>query len=184
MRRELITIALTSSLALGSCGNDETLPEIRAEGDRPAQAANLEMQSDLLELSHLADIDHHGLFIGLGGPARNKYTGGNWGSGWGADGADGDLSFTYAGMMARAFFPVSEATDLTLRFEVRPVEVRSDGNVIVFALKGGPDAIGWDALRARAQRLEERHGMPFTRYVAGLRRMNPHTAGELLLAVE
>lgn len=121
MRRELITIALTSSLALGSCGNDEALPEIRPEGDRPSQAAGLEMQSDLLDLSHLADIDHHGLFIDLGGAARNKYTGGNWGSGWGADGADGDLSFTYVGAMARVFFPVSAQRELTLRFEVRPV---------------------------------------------------------------
>ena len=121
MRRELI-IALTSSLVLVSCGNeDDPGAEIRPETDRPAQAANLEIQTDLLELSHLADIDHHGLFIDFGGPARHKYTVGNWGSGWGADGADGDVSFTYAGATARAFFPMSEATEVTLRFQMRPV---------------------------------------------------------------
>lgn len=121
MRRELFTIALCTSLVLGSCGADEAFPEIVPEGDRPAQAEHLEMQTDLLELSHLADIDHHGLFIDFGGPARPKYTVGNWGSGWGADGSDGDVSFTYASATARVYFPVREQTDLTLRFQMMPV---------------------------------------------------------------
>ena len=57
-------------------------------------------------------------------------------------------------------------------------------NVIVFAMKGGADSYGWVELRARAARLEARYGLPFTRYVAGLRRMNAHTAERLLLAVD
>ncbi len=122
MRAELRSLAVVVGFALTSCGGDasETItPE--AEGDRPAQAATLAMQSDLLELSHLADVDHRGLFMDFGGPARAKYTVGNWGSGWGADGADGDVTFTYAGDTARVYFPVAESTDITLRFSVRPV---------------------------------------------------------------
>jgi hypothetical protein len=56
--------------------------------------------------------------------------------------------------------------------------------VIVFALKGGRDRFGWEELRTCALRLEARYGLPFVRYVAGLRRMNPHTEDDLLVAVE
>ncbi|MCB9591465.1 MAG: sulfatase [Sandaracinaceae bacterium] len=122
MRSEQRRWALALSLGLMACGGDDptaNTPEV--DGDRPAQAASLAMQSDLLELSHLADIDHHGLFIDFGGPARAKYTVGNWGSGWGADGADGDVTFTYAGDTARVYFPSARATELTLRLSVRPV---------------------------------------------------------------
>ncbi|MCA9607451.1 MAG: sulfatase-like hydrolase/transferase, partial [Myxococcales bacterium] len=114
-------MALTLSLALSACGGDASAEIENEPGDRPAQAASLATQSDLLEMSHLADIDHHGLFIDFGGPARAKYTVGNWGSGWGADGADGDVSFTYAGDTARVYFPVDASTELTLRLSVRPV---------------------------------------------------------------
>ncbi|MEZ4335929.1 MAG: sulfatase [Sandaracinaceae bacterium] len=121
MRSELRPLALTLSLALSACGGDASAEIENEPGDRPAQAASLATQSDLLEMSHLADIDHHGLFIDFGGPARAKYTVGNWGSGWGADGADGDVSFTYAGDTARVYFPVDASTELTLRLSVRPV---------------------------------------------------------------
>ena len=95
------------------------------------------------------------------------------------------------GVLVTNFFGWDRKLDFYLRrveaaFAGRTVclEARTDGNVIVFALKGGPDQIGWDELRERAARLERRYGLPFTRYVAGLRRMNPHTADHLLLAVE
>jgi spermidine synthase len=95
------------------------------------------------------------------------------------------------GVLVTNFFGDDRKLDFYLRrveaaFGGRTVclEARSDGNVIVFALKGGRDAFGWNELRARAIRLEERYGVPFTRYVAGLRRMNPHTADRLLVAVD
>ncbi|MFN7699709.1 MAG: hypothetical protein ACK5U8_17555, partial [Deltaproteobacteria bacterium] len=84
------------------------------------------MHLDLIELSHLAEVDHHGLYIDFGTPARQKYTLGNWrptngnGTGWLADGADGDETFTYAGRMARLYFDVREQSDLTLRLRLRP----------------------------------------------------------------
>jgi hypothetical protein len=56
-----------------------------------------------------------------------------------------------------------------------------DPNIAVFALKGSPARLGWDVLRARAARLELRLGLPFTRYLARLRGMNPCTASELII---
>ena len=100
MRRELLSVVLGLGLLAGCGGDSEaTDEEVRPEGatpERPAQAASLAMQQDLLEISHLADVDHHGLFLDFGTPARHKYTVGSWGSGWGADGTDGDVTYTYA----------------------------------------------------------------------------------------
>jgi spermidine synthase len=57
-----------------------------------------------------------------------------------------------------------------------------DPNIIVFALKGLPRRLSWETLRARAQRLESRLGLPFPRYVSRLRGMNPCTASDLIAA--
>ena len=57
-----------------------------------------------------------------------------------------------------------------------------DPNILVFALKGGPAQVRWDALRSRAEGLEARLGLPFTRYVNRLRAMNRCTADELVIA--
>ena len=56
-----------------------------------------------------------------------------------------------------------------------------DPNIAVFALKGAPRAIEWRELRARAESLESRLGLPFTRYVSRLRAMNRSTASELII---
>ncbi len=126
MRRELLSIVLGVSLAAAGCGGDsegegeEIRPE-SAPSERPAQAASLVTQLDLLETSHLADVDHHGLFLDFGGPARAKYTVGNWGSGWGSDGADGDVTYTNVGETGRVFVPGREAGELTLRFQMKPI---------------------------------------------------------------
>ncbi|MBI3370976.1 MAG: spermidine synthase [Betaproteobacteria bacterium] len=95
------------------------------------------------------------------------------------------------GVLVTNFFGADRKLDFYLRrveaaFAGRVVclEARTDGNVIAFALKGGPDEFSWDDLRERAARLQERYGLPFNRYVASLRRMNPHTASHLLVAVQ
>lgn len=59
-----------------------------------------------------------------------------------------------------------------------------DPNVLVFAFKGLPARVAWQALRRRAERLEARLGLPFARYVARLRSMNRWTATELLVSWE
>jgi spermidine synthase len=57
-----------------------------------------------------------------------------------------------------------------------------DPNILVFALKGVPPRVEWRALRKRAEGLEARLGLPFTRYVSRLRAMNPSTPEELIVA--
>jgi spermidine synthase len=57
-----------------------------------------------------------------------------------------------------------------------------DPNIIAFALKGSCKAIAWRELRVRAERLESRLGLPFTRYVPRLRAMNRWTAADLIIS--
>lgn len=138
MRRELLSVVLGLGIVSAACGGggggggeSENRPEsapsteevhaAAAANARPAQAAGLVMQQDLLEISHLADVHHEGLFIDFGTPARYKYTAGSWGSGWGADGADGDLTYTYVSDNGRLFFPLAERRDITLRAQIKPV---------------------------------------------------------------
>ncbi len=111
-------------------GGGSSAGEASGGGPRPAQAAALRMHLDLVALAHLADVDHHGLYIDFGTPARPKYTLGDWrpsngnGTGWGADGADGDETFTYAGRMSRLYFDLREAGPLTLRLRLRAIGTR------------------------------------------------------------
>lgn len=60
----------------------------------------------------------------------------------------------------------------------------SDPNLIAFALKGAPSRLAWATLRARAERLEARLGLPFGRYVGALKRMNRYAAGDLIIGPE
>jgi choline-sulfatase len=121
-KRAMLLMALGAVLGgwvLQACGGAAATGP--TEDGRPAVARDLEVQQDLVEMAHLADVDHHGLFIDFGGPARAKYTVGNWGSGWGEDGADGDITYTYASDLGRVYFPLDTPRALTLRFQLRPV---------------------------------------------------------------
>lgn len=142
--RWLLALALggaLAGLAMQACGGDDETPGggsgsgstpgtgetpvVGGTGAVPEQAAALSPHLDLLQLAHLADLDHHGLYMDFGTPARAKYTLGGWrpsngnGTGWLTDGADGDETFTYAGRMARVFFDVREAVPTTLRLRLR-----------------------------------------------------------------
>ena len=57
-----------------------------------------------------------------------------------------------------------------------------DPNILAFALKAIPAAISWHELRGRAEALESRLGLPFTRYVSRLRAMNRWTARDLIIS--
>jgi len=57
-----------------------------------------------------------------------------------------------------------------------------DPNILVFALKGVPRSIAWAQLRERAEQLESKLGLPFTRYLSRLRAMNRWTATELIIS--
>ncbi|MET0344614.1 MAG: sulfatase [Polyangiales bacterium] len=77
---------------------------------------------DLWEHAHLAEIDHHGLYIELGGPTRAKFTYGDWRSGWGSDGAAGADRFSHAvGDGSRVYFGLDKADAVTLRLRIKPV---------------------------------------------------------------
>ena len=56
-----------------------------------------------------------------------------------------------------------------------------DPNILAFAFKGIEAAVSWKTLRERAEKLEARYGLPFTRYVSKLRHMNRCTPESLLL---
>jgi spermidine synthase len=56
-----------------------------------------------------------------------------------------------------------------------------DPNIVVIGLKGAPGAVDWTVLRARADALEKKYGLPFPRYVERLRSMNRWTAESLLI---
>ncbi len=57
-----------------------------------------------------------------------------------------------------------------------------DPNILAFAFKGLASTISWALLRSRAEQLEARLGLPFTRYVPRLRAMNRCSATELIIA--
>jgi spermidine synthase len=57
-----------------------------------------------------------------------------------------------------------------------------DPNILAFAFKGIASTISWILLRRRAEELEARLGLPFTRYVPRLRAMNKCSATELIIA--
>ena len=57
-----------------------------------------------------------------------------------------------------------------------------DPNILVFALKGIEPRMQWSALRFRAQQLESKLALPFTRYLSRLRAMNRWTATELIIS--
>src|SRR5947208_390455 len=56
-----------------------------------------------------------------------------------------------------------------------------DPNILAFALRGAPGSVAWTTLRSRAEKLEARYELPFTRYVSKLRAMNRCTPQALLI---
>lgn len=87
---------------------------------------DLQLQTDLMARAHLADLYDPALVIDFGTPARMKYTGGNWKSGWGSDHKDADETYTYlASTTARSYVPVERPGPLTLRVRVKPIGSRN-----------------------------------------------------------
>jgi spermidine synthase len=56
-----------------------------------------------------------------------------------------------------------------------------DPNILAFAFRGAPPSMAWSTLRARAEKLEARYELPFTRFVSKLRAMNRSTPQALLI---
>jgi arylsulfatase A-like enzyme len=127
-----VVLALTSLTSAG-CGSKGSAGSggggSGGGGDRPADQPavfrDLTPHLDLVALSHLADVEHEGLYIDFGTPARAKYTVGNWRSGWLEDRTASNVTFTYVGTTGRVYFPVDRAGPLTLRFRVKGVGTRN-----------------------------------------------------------
>ena len=96
-------------------GEDEATARVRA------QLAKTRVHLDLLALAHLADVDHHGLYVDFGTPARMHYTMGRWHNGFLSDVTAGERDFTRMGTDARAWFHLDERGPLTLRLRGRPI---------------------------------------------------------------
>ncbi|KAF0814582.1 Polyamine aminopropyltransferase [Andreprevotia sp. IGB-42] len=58
---------------------------------------------------------------------------------------------------------------------------RQKGNVIAFGFKRPLGDPKWEALTARAQKLEAQYGLEFTEFVTDLARMNPHNDRKLFV---
>jgi spermidine synthase len=56
-----------------------------------------------------------------------------------------------------------------------------DPNILAFAFRGAPASVAWSTLRSRAEKLEARYELPFTRYVSKLRAMNRCTPQALAI---
>jgi spermidine synthase len=99
------------------------------------------------------------------------------------------LALTEPGALVVNFMNDDPKFDLTLeRLErafggaVLCLPALYDPNILAFAFKGVPSTIAWSTLRSRAERLEARLGLPFTRYVPRLRAMNRCSATDLIIA--
>ena len=109
-------------LALGGCDRDQPNNEAKVESaEKPAFDVfkGLRVHTDLSSWRHLAEVDQGGLSMDFGSPAQNKYTVGDWRSGWGARGVDGDRTFAYVGMRGRVYFTADRSEALVARFVLR-----------------------------------------------------------------
>ncbi len=94
--------------------------------DQPGISDNDRPHLNLLNLAHLADVDQGGLFVDFGSPARMKYTGGNWKTGWGSDGKQGDVTFTHAvTTTSRVYLPMEASVGATLRLRMKSIGTKS-----------------------------------------------------------
>jgi len=94
--------------------------------DQPGISESERPHLNLLNLVHLADVDRGGLFVDFGSPARMKYTAGNWKTGWGSDGKEGDVTFTHAvSTTARVYLPMEQSAGATLRLRMKSIGTKS-----------------------------------------------------------
>lgn len=140
----LCLLAVTALLGVIACGDDEpgagetengneqggvtggrSVPPDTVSAQARAELQGTRVHLDLLALAHLADVDHHGLFMDFGTPARMHFTMGRWHNGFLRDVTAGERDFTRIGPDARAWFHLDERGPLTLRVRGRPQGSRS-----------------------------------------------------------
>ncbi len=120
-RAALITLLLSTfalPFVISGCDDDDEEEIVNESGGD--LAAGQEADLDLISHVHLADVFRDGLFIDFGTPAQDKYTVGDWRSGWGAQGEEDGVTFAYAGRRGRVYFHMDEAQAIKLRVRLRP----------------------------------------------------------------
>ncbi|MEM1414312.1 MAG: sulfatase [Myxococcota bacterium] len=115
MDRWLLRLSMCAALLAVGC-DDETSGEGGDASASPEVATHL----SLLRTAHLADVHHHGLYVDFGTPAQAKYTVGDWESGWGGRGNDGDVTYANVGRRARIYFDADAPAALVVRLQLRP----------------------------------------------------------------
>ena len=121
-----LTCAISSTMLLvAACDDDEAENEITDESTENVGADGLVTHFDLQAAAHLADVDHQGLFVDFGTAPQAKYTVGDWESGWGTRGADGDTTYANAGRRGRIYFHVDEPGERHVRLRLRPRGTRA-----------------------------------------------------------
>lgn len=127
MKRVVLLLLISAFCGLTACEKKtDAAAEATAAGDRPADQPNVfkdyTTHLDLWEHAHLAEVHHRGLYIEFGTPARQKFTYGDWRSGWGKDGSANVDRFTYASAEpSRVYFRAEKSEALTLRVRLKPV---------------------------------------------------------------
>lgn len=135
MRSRIALASCAASIATFvflACGEEAETP--RAEPESPIDPqpeeveepegdalAGMRVHLDLLALAHLADVDHHGLYVDFGTPARTHYTMGRWHNGFLSDAAAGERDFTRMGSEARLYLHSDDARVSTLRIRGRAI---------------------------------------------------------------
>ena len=130
MRAKLV-LAAVAAVAFGSvsgcagCDDEAPTEAEGASGPLPEAFGDRRIDFDLVEHAHLAEVDHHGTFIDFGTPARAKYTVGHWRTGWVADRADGDVTYSFVEGTGRVFFNLDAVSPVTFRFRMKPIGSRN-----------------------------------------------------------
>lgn len=128
VRRLILVLAAVLGLTAAGCSGCGEGAAGAAAGDgteRLDAFGDLRTELDLLDIAHLADVDHGGTFIDFGTPARWKYTVGQWRTGFVADRRDGELTYSYVEETGRVFFNVDNPGPLTLRIRAKSVGSRN-----------------------------------------------------------
>ncbi|MEZ4337649.1 MAG: sulfatase [Sandaracinaceae bacterium] len=116
----------TGATAAGAAPHDEESARARHELE------GMRVHLDLLAQAHLADVDHHGLYMDFGTPQRMHWTMGRWHSGFLSDREAGERDFTRIGTDARAWFHIDQPRATTMRVRGRPM----GSNAVVVYLNG------------------------------------------------
>ncbi|MGP1681607.1 MAG: hypothetical protein ACTS8S_04690, partial [Giesbergeria sp.] len=92
------------------------------------------------------------------------------------------------GVMAVNFMAEEKKLDVFLQrveksFDERVICLKAADrvNLIAFAFKRHPRELAWAELNKRARQLKKTHDLPFEEFIAGLKKMNPHTQAALRL---